>query len=337
MSSKHSWLIIMCSLGLFVLALIDNNPAQLSLMTALSATILFFDSKGRHILGWAFVLIICVFSQWGIGQFILQQDLGLRLIGESILGSSINGVAKFGNGIVRGYGPFEHANIFGGICLLALIVVEPLLTYSRNTLIRNVIIFTLGLGVFVSFSRAAILGWFVLALVVGILYRGRRHARTMGIIILLFMIVLWPLLLQRLNDSRDVAVSERIRGYLWSAEIMKTHSAWYGLGLYNYKMELRNYLNDQAISYHPWEIDYVHSVPLMVMAQTGMLSGGMLIIAILFWLVKILPGRAVIMMGSLLPVLSLDHFYITQPVALMYLTLAVIILRSKKTNQIKCV
>jgi len=69
----------MCSLGLFVLALIDNNPAQLSLMTALSATILFFDSKGRHILGWAFVLIICVFSQWGIGQFILQQDLGLRL------------------------------------------------------------------------------------------------------------------------------------------------------------------------------------------------------------------------------------------------------------------
>jgi hypothetical protein len=330
MSNNNPWLIILCALGLFCLALIDNCIAQFGLMAVLLAAILLLDSHCKQVLGWSFVLIICFFAQWGIGQFILQHDLGLRLIGESILGVSINGVAKFGNGIVRGYGPFEHANIFGGICLLALLVAERLLVYSHNTLIRYVIIFTLGLGVFVSFSRAAIFGWILLAVVVVILYRGSRRARTMSIIIVLFTIVLWPLLFQRLSDSRDVAGSERIKGYLWSAEIMKTHSAWYGLGLYNYKMELRNYLNDQAISYHPWEVDYVHSVPLMVMAQIGMLSGSVLIIAMLFWLVKILPGRSMIMMGSLLPVLCLDHFYITQPVALIYLTLAVIILRSEK-------
>lgn len=330
MSSNYSWLIAMCSLGLFGLALIDNGAAQFILMSALIAASLFLDFKGKQLLAWSLVLMICFFAQWGIGQFIGQQDLGLRLIGESVLGSSIDGVAKFGNGIVRGYGPFEHANIFGGICLLALILEEHLRIRGGNALIKNVIIFVLGIGIFVAFSRAAMFGWFILTVSVLVIRKGNRHARAAMGLFLLFIIVLWPLLSQRLNDSRDVAVYERMRGYLWSMQIMRMNNPWYGLGLSNYKVELKNYLDNESIIYQPWEADYVHSVPLMVTSQIGIISGSVLIIVTMIWLVKNVPGRSVVLLGSLLPVLLLDHFYVTQPVALMYLALSVILLRPEK-------
>lgn len=322
----------MCSLGLFILALIDNGASQFVLVTALIAMSLFFDLKGKQLLAWSFILIVCIFVQWGMGQFIGQQDLGLRLIGESILSSSIDGVAKFGNGIVRGYGPFEHANIFGGICLLALIMEDHLRIRGGNILINNVIIFTLGIGIFVSFSRSAMLGWFLLAISAVILNKRNRQALAMIGILLIFIIVLWPLLSQRFNDGRDVAASERVRGYIWSMELMKIHNPWYGLGLYNYKMELKNYLDSESITYHPWEVDYVHSVPLLVTSQIGIISGSVFMIVALIWLVKNVPGRSVVMLSSLLPVFLLDHFYLTAPVALLYLALTVILLRPVKAN-----
>jgi O-antigen ligase len=58
-----------------------------------------------------------------LGQFVLQKDLGLQFLGESILGQSIAGVAKVPMGglhLIRGYGTFPHPNILSAFLLVGL-------------------------------------------------------------------------------------------------------------------------------------------------------------------------------------------------------------------------
>jgi O-antigen ligase len=145
------------------------------------------------------------------------------------------------------------------------------------------------------------------------------------------------LLLQRVTDQRDVAVSERWRGYGWSVQIIKSNSVWYGNGLTNYKVELRSFLDSQGISYQPWEIDYAHSVPLMIVAQFGIVGGGALLIIIGWWLLRVLPRESFVAMLALGPALVLDHYFITKPVALMYLLFAVIMIIKINHYKVKSV
>ena len=336
MSYQHMWLVITGGLAMFGLGFVDNYAAKLILVIAVLASVAFVDKKEKIVLGWIMILIICIFAQWGVAQFVLQHDLGLRLIGESVINSSMSGVAKFGNGIVRGYGPFEHANILGGLCLLALIMTERLWGERGAKIIFVIIVFTLGFGLCMAFSRAAILGWILLASGIFAMDNSNRRYLSMNIIVL-FMIVLWPLLSQRLNDSRDVAKPERLRGYEWSVQIMKLHNDWTGLGVRNYKMELRSYLDAEHISYQPWEIDYVHSVPLMILSQIGAISGSLIIIGILLWMLMTLGRTSMIILAALVPVILLDHFFVTKLGALVYLIIAVSIIKASGTYRLKYV
>ncbi|MGA1047415.1 MAG: O-antigen ligase family protein [Minisyncoccia bacterium] len=58
-------------------------------------------------------------------QFILQKNIGLPIVVESVLSTQISGVAKvniFDNTLIRGYGTFPHPNILGFSGILALII-----------------------------------------------------------------------------------------------------------------------------------------------------------------------------------------------------------------------
>lgn len=65
-------------------------------------------------------------SLMGIAQFIHNSSLGFSLLGESIIGPNIDGVAKIlisGEKHIRAYGTFPHPNILAGFLLIPLFMI----------------------------------------------------------------------------------------------------------------------------------------------------------------------------------------------------------------------
>lgn len=65
-------------------------------------------------------------SLLGIAQFVHNGSLGLRAIGESIIGPNIDGVAKIligGEKHIRAYGTLPHPNILAGFLLIPLFII----------------------------------------------------------------------------------------------------------------------------------------------------------------------------------------------------------------------
>jgi O-antigen ligase len=65
-------------------------------------------------------------SLLGIAQFIHNGSLGIRFLGESIVGPNIDGVAKIlidGEKHIRAYGTFQHPNILAGFLLVPLFMI----------------------------------------------------------------------------------------------------------------------------------------------------------------------------------------------------------------------
>lgn len=59
----------------------------------------------------------------GIGQFLLQQSLGLTFLRESIISPNLPGVAKIiigGEKYIRAYGLLPHPNVLGGLLLISI-------------------------------------------------------------------------------------------------------------------------------------------------------------------------------------------------------------------------
>ena len=73
-------------------------------------------------------------------QFRTQHDIGLRFLGESVLGPAVAGVAKMtidGATLIRAYGTTPHANILAGYLLLGLIGAATLLLLEFMSPLRN--------------------------------------------------------------------------------------------------------------------------------------------------------------------------------------------------------
>jgi len=61
----------------------------------------------------------------GIVQFLIQKSIGLFWLKESIISSSITGVAKIilnGDAYIRAYGLFPHPNILGGFLIFSILI-----------------------------------------------------------------------------------------------------------------------------------------------------------------------------------------------------------------------
>ncbi len=119
---------------------------------------------------WKWILIVFISavvlqSVWGILQYYVQHDFGFWWLGESVLGTAVDGVAKVDVGLdkyIRAYGALPHANIFGflmwtGMVSTFIIYHLAFIKFSEQKLINNIVFGLLfgliGLGVLVSFSR----------------------------------------------------------------------------------------------------------------------------------------------------------------------------------------
>lgn len=88
-----------------------------------------FTSLNLIVIGGVVQSIIAVF------QYLNQSSIGLKILGESIIGKDLPGVAKIlidGEKIVRPYGTFGHPNILGGFLVFSLAVSLMLFLLARE-------------------------------------------------------------------------------------------------------------------------------------------------------------------------------------------------------------
>ncbi len=269
------------------------------------------------------ILIGCIglYAQWGIAQFIVQQDLGMVRIGESHLAPGTAGIATFSVGQIkylRSYGPFAHANAFGGVLLLGTI----LLFMQRKRLAAqpffHLLILLFTIGILTSFSRTAIVG---LGGLLVLLAWEKRWAIIIpiGIVFILFA----PALFARSFDPHSVAVQDRATGASWFREIMTAQSAIQGFGIGNYSSALLEYLERSNIPHDPWDIAPVHSVPALLFAELGIV----LLLPIAAYGISLLRAPRARILFLLVPALFLDHYFATQlgPLAYLIITASIVV------------
>ncbi len=246
-----------------------------------------------------------LYAQWGIAQFIVQHDLGMRVIGESRIGANISGVASFYIGsekFIRAYGPFGHSNSFAGALLLGVIILYKHRDKLRNSLFFQGLLFILSLGIVVSFSRTALAGLGGLLLL--FTYRRKWHLCAPLIITCLLFI---PLLTIRSLDTHGAAGHERLLGIHWFTQMLSMPSVIGGFGIGNYTTALTNYLYSNQIIHNPWDVAPVHSVPLFLFAELGIIAFSFL----LFFSMRFIVIRKAWILIVLLPALLLDHYFAT--------------------------
>jgi O-antigen ligase len=226
-------------------------------------------------------LLIVVLVQGGVAlaQFALQRDLGLAFLGEVPLDPQIQGTSVLWNSRqevwLRGYGLSAHPNVLGATLAVLLLVLLLRLPHVRGWrqvgLAMGLAVGTLGL--LVSFSRT---GW--LAFLGGLVYwmfcsRDLRWLWTRRVVWLPFLIVPIFLLLYRdLILSRWIhldtliearSIQERLRDAQVAFQLISAHP-WLGVGAGNGL--------DAAQAVHP-TAGPVHSVPLLVTVELGLLGG----------------------------------------------------------------
>jgi len=139
----------------------------------------FFRDFSLLFTSWKIIVISSfVQSSIAIAQYIIQKSLGLRVVGESIIGKDLPGVAKIvvdGEKIVRPYGTFGHPNILGGFLVFSLSI-SLLLYVSKTKKSKNLFYFTfaglLSIMIFDHYLVTNQQGQILLWLTLGLLFVG---------------------------------------------------------------------------------------------------------------------------------------------------------------------
>ena len=292
-----------------------------SFLTLLISTAIITSSARKQVIYIALTCIACasLYAQWGATQFILQHDLGLTKIGESLLNINTPGVASFyihDQKFIRSYGPFAHANILGGVLAVAILLLTRITIKTK--LFTYSILASIFIGLLTTFSRTAILSAILIGIYITLTQKKRIIIASMCILIALFS----PLLVGRSTDSHDVAAHDRLEGLTWAKNMTTPITLIRGLGLGNYEKALSSYLESNSIPHFAWDIAPVHSAPIFLVMEFGIFLSAIIFLTIIYFIYK---HNAWILL-TILPALFFDHYFVTQIGALAWLTSCTIIL-----------
>lgn len=300
------------------------------------------ERRFAHLVAWSFAAGVTLQAAWGIGQFLVQHDLGLRLLGESALSPTLEGVAKVGGDEprIRAYGSLPHPNLLAAYLAAAIffvgtIILWPWRPQNRRWLaVATLSLIILASGLVLTFSRVAIL--MVVAngaLAILFSYRiWRRLPAVAGVAAAGFVItalLVWPDLMGRsqLNSPRETGVANRVVGYDLAAQMLTNRPL--GVGAGNFVLaapELRADL--PGYQYQP-----VHNAPLLIAAELGLLAAGLVLAFIvrLGWLFHRLRPRQrrtatlnfslFVLAGVFVAMGLADHFFWSLPQGLWLVTL----------------
>ncbi|MBD3327742.1 hypothetical protein GF340_00385 [Candidatus Peregrinibacteria bacterium] len=227
-------------------------------------------------------LLIGLLFQFAIGlyQLLFQDSLGLRLLGEPYISSNNMGLASLqvmGYKIIRPYGTLAHANILAGFFLVGFILSRDFIQKNSVSILYKIGCFVMIIGVFMTFSRQAILA-LIAVLLVDILSAKKRNLWHW---ILAFIVIVPGILLisgryyfEVFNDAAmPEAFSERIL-FIKSAFFMIWDNFFIGIGGGNFVNELQNYV---SLKLAPWQLQPVHNVFLLWMVEYGAIFGSFII------------------------------------------------------------
>lgn len=242
-------------------------------------------------------------------QFIGQKSIGLSWLGESTIGPTIPGVAKFsfeGEKYIRAYGTFPHPNILGIFLLFALSAGLSLLITKKNLFLnlrqRYRIIFIgefilIYIGLILTYSRSIILLTFIISFIFA--YNKRNFInktyknfcqkihipfflQTSLAIIIIFTTLftsynmLTPRLCLHCPDDKSIALRQTYRKTAIS--IISNHSL-VGVGLGNFIAVSKKIIPQLK----PWDLQPVHNLYLLVASELGLIGLLLFLTTIFFY------------------------------------------------------
>lgn len=231
-------------------------------------------------------------------QLIVQTDLGLSVLGESVIRPYLTGIASFytfaGEKLIRSYGTTPHPNVLAMYLVLALFawwalfLHRPHLKRISDKTLSWILIFAYALmlwGLFATFSRTVIALWglmMVFLLVLSFANRTFRQRLWFGkmhdlmligigitiVVIAIFSCVYWDAVFARLAISAsDEAVTLRM---YYNGQALRVGSGinWCGIGIGNFASWLMVHAsNAPRYLYQP-----AHNVYLLAYAETGIVG-----------------------------------------------------------------
>jgi putative inorganic carbon (HCO3(-)) transporter len=230
---------------------------------------------------------------FALPQFVLGRSLGLRRLGEVTVDAAWPGASVVMVGEerwLRAYGLTQHPNLLAG-CLVAMLLVVGGYYLTQRGWKRLLLLSALGLGfaaLLLTFSRAAWLGMVLgsgAALVLLLWARQREQwlpswqtigllAATLSLIGGAFVAVNWPLIQPRLgltNQGTEIRSVEARALQLPAARELIQMRPVLGVGLGNYPIALYRLAKEMVADYPVYQP--VYNVPLLVLAELGLLGG----------------------------------------------------------------
>jgi len=275
------------------------------------------------------VATIALLAQVGLVQFAIQSPLGLAYVGEVQVGVPGTATITTVNGmrLLRPYGLTLHANVYGGIAVIGYgFLVYLRLAAHRLRSWSHAIEVLLLLAALLSMSRAVWLA-LLLPLAISLLCARRRFAWWK--IVAALALILTPLMLARVTDSKDVAVTDRLAGQAWYWEIVADQVPWFGYGTGGYVAALDAHLHERALDIEEWDIAPVHSAPLLLVAELGIVQ----LLILIGTSVYVLSRTGRVWVGAvalLLPLLLFDHYLATDFQALFVAVLLISVFSGAK-------
>ncbi len=228
-----------------------------------------------------------------IWQFFRQSDLGLRILGESLLGKDMTGIASFfnlhGEKVIRAYGTTPHPNVLAAYLFLAIFAFYFLWIYKNISKLYLLVYGLALLAFFFTFARVMILLFFLnfltRALLVRLKFKGKYWNRKLALLFLATLIVVvafsvfyWPEAVSRIKiSSGEEAVQLRI---FYNKESLSSLN-WFGVGSGNFV----NWLMAKDPNIPRYLYQPVHNIYLLAYSETGIL-GVSAFLLFLFFLAK---------------------------------------------------
>ena len=239
-------------------------------------------------------------------QMLLQQSVGLSILGEPLIGPEISGVAKWslaGHTLIRAYGTFPHANVLAGFALMALMNLNAV--PKKYRLWVGILV---GIGFVLALSKAA----FLAGLIALILFKKIPKRRGIPALVILAVTIrlMFPLILEK------EFVQERIQYIKISAEMALEHPEGVGLAQFTDRMQAFTEFKLQ-----PWQFQPVHNIYLLVLNEDGIWALLFLLIGIKHWWKA--GKRTHPMLIAFLIIGLFDHYLITLPQGLLLIGLIV--------------
>lgn len=305
-----------------VLFSIDSANTLLHVIRLFEFVVIFFLIKSGLVdlkkLLYVFIGVISFIAFIGIFQYLFQESLGLRFLGEPLISSDKLGVAKVGlneGNFLRVYGTFPHPNIFAGYLSFAIFFIIYCFKDAKPLFTMLLIVCLIALVL--TFSRSALLALFMgvfLYYAVSNMKITLKNIVLFMVLFLFFLVVfdLYSVLIDRLLMGDQNSLSERSLQYSASKEMFFDNV--FGVGLGNFTLAMQNYIN---VKLQPWLIQPVHNIFLLVFNEIGILGGASFLALFIYLFSKLLKNKtrfSYILMSLwtfILVVGLFDHYFVT--------------------------